>query len=77
MFVSVLLSITLCPFWLCNHLNRKRKLVALLLLSYRCSVSINIVLLFLTVPWFGLQYLIMIFPDNTHLFFVGWLLYSN
>ena len=30
------------------------KLVALLLLSYRCIVTINVLWLFLTVPWVGL-----------------------
>ena len=45
----------------------KRKLVALLLLSYRCSVTINVLWLFLTVPWVGLQYVIVVFPDHTHL----------
>ena len=51
-------------------LKRKRKLVALLLLSYRCSVTINILWLFLTVPWVGLQCVIVIFLDpDTHLRF--------
>ena len=41
---------------LCDHssfakiLKRKRKLVALLLLSYRCIVTINVLWLFLAVP---------------------------
>ena len=50
---------------------KKRKLVALLLLSYRCTciVTINVRLLFLTAPWIGLQYVIVIFPDQTHLLF--------
>ena len=57
---------------LCVHssfptiLNRKRKLVALLLLSYRCIVTIDVVWLFLTVPWVGLQCVIVIFPDHAH-----------
>ena len=50
-------------------LKRKRKLVALLLLSYRCIVTINTLWLFLTVPWVGLQYVIVVFPDHTHLLF--------
>ena len=59
---------------LCVHsrfaiiLKRKRKLVALLLLSYRCIVTVNVLLLFLTVPWVGLQYMIVVFHD-THLHF--------
>ena len=44
-------------------------LVALLLLSYRCIVSKNVLRLFLTVPWVGLQYVIVVFPDHTHLLF--------
>ena len=36
-------------------LKRKRKLVALLLLSYRCIVSTNVLWLFLTATWVGLQ----------------------
>ena len=46
-----------------------RKLVSLLLLSYRCIVNINVVWLFLTVAWVGLQYVIVVFPDHTHLLY--------
>ena len=49
--------------------KRKRKLVALVLLSYRCIVTINVLWLFLTVPWVGLQYVILVFPDHTHLLY--------
>ena len=48
---------------------RKRERVELLLLSYRCLVTVNFLLLFLTVPWAGLQYVIVVFPDRTHLHF--------
>ena len=57
---------------LCVHysfamfLKRKRKLVALLLLSYRCIVTINVLWLFLTVPWVGLQCVIVAFPYHTN-----------
>ena len=47
-------------------LKRKRKLVALLLLSYRCLVTVNVLWLFLTMPWVGLQCVIVVFPDHTH-----------
>ena len=47
--------------------KRKRKLIALLLLSYICIVTVNILWLFLTVPWFGLQSVIVVFSDHTHL----------
>ena len=46
----------------------KRKLVALLLLSYRCigTVTVNVMWLFLAVPWVDLQCVIVVFPDHTH-----------
>ena len=51
-------------------LKRKRKLVALLvalqLLSYGCIVTINVLWLLLTLPWVGLQCVIVVFPDHTH-----------
>ena len=47
----------------------KRKVVALLVLSYRCIVTINVLWLFLMVPWVGLLYVIVVFPDHTHLLF--------
>ena len=50
-------------------LKRKRKLVALLLLAYRCIVIINVLWLFLKVPWVGLQCMIVVFTDHTHLLF--------
>ena len=50
-------------------LKKKRELVALLLLSYRCLVTVNVLWLFLAVPWVGLQCVIVVFPDRTHLFF--------
>ena len=75
LFVGVLCLCLLCYALRCVHssfaiiLKRKRKLVALLLLSYRCIVTINVLWLFLTVPWVGLQYVIVVFPDHTHLLF--------
>ena len=65
-----------CKALLCVHpsfaiiLKRKRKLVALLLLSYRCIVTINVLWLFSTVSWVGLRCVIVVFPDHTHLLFV-------
>ena len=49
-------------------------LVAFLLLSYRCIVTINVLWLFITVPWVGLQCFIVVFPDHTHLLFLHMLL---
>ena len=44
-------------------------MVALLLLSYKCIVTVKVMWLFLTVPWVGLQCVIVVFPDHTHLLF--------
>ena len=40
--------------------------MALLLLSYICLATVNVMWLFLMVPWVGLQCVIVIFPDHTH-----------
>ena len=42
MFVFVLLCITLSPFKFFIHIEEEEKVVALLLLSYRCIVTINV-----------------------------------
>ena len=74
LFVGVLCLSLFCYALLCIFssfaiiLKRKRKLVALLLLSYRCIVPINALWLFLMVSWVGLQYVIVVFPDYTHFF---------
>ena len=46
---------------------RKRELVALFSLSSWCLVIV--VWLFLAVPWVGLQFVIVVFPDDTHFLF--------
>ena len=46
----------------------KRKLVALLVLSSCCLVMFG--WLFLTVPWGCLLFVIVVFPDHTHLLFL-------
>ena len=72
LFVGALCLSLFCYALLCVHysfaiiMKRKRKLLALLLLSYRCSVTINVMQLFLKVPWVGLQCVIVVFPDHTH-----------
>ena len=50
-------------------LKKKRELVALLLLSYGGLVTVNVMWLFLTVPWVGLLCVIVEFSDHTHSFF--------
>ena len=72
LFVGVLCLSLFCYALFCIHssfaiiLKRNRKLFALLFLSYRSIVTINVMWLFLTVPWVGLQYVIVICPDHTH-----------
>ena len=75
LFVGVLCLSLLFNALLCVHssfaiiLKRKRKLVALILLFYRCIVTINVLWLFLAVPWVGIQCLIVIFSNHTHITF--------
>ena len=47
----------------------KRELVALLNLSSSCLVMVE--WLFLTVPWGCVWFVIVVFPDHTHLLFLG------
>ena len=47
-------------------LTRKRELITLLLLSFGYLVTVNVPWLFLTAPWIGLQCVIVVFPDHTH-----------
>ena len=73
--VGILCLSLFCYALLCVHssfaiiLKRKRKLVALLLLFYRCIVTIHVLWLFRTVPWVGMQCVIVVFPVHTHLLF--------
>ena len=49
----------------------KRELVALLNLSSWCLVMVE--MLFLAVPWGCLRFVIVVFPDHTHLLFLVFL----
>ena len=75
LLVRVLCLSSICYALLYAHssfaiiFRRKRKLVALLLLSCVCLVTVNVLRLFLVVPWVGLQCMIVVFPDHTHLSF--------
>ena len=55
-------------FKFCNHLDGKKELVALFSLSSWCLVMV--VWLFLAVPRVCLQFVIVVFPDHTHLLFL-------
>ena len=54
-------------------LTGKRELVALLWLSSMssCLVAVGILWLFLPAPWDGMQCVIVVFHDHTHLLFTG------
>ena len=52
-------------------LTRKRELVALLLLSFGCLATVNVLWLFFMVRWVGLQFVIVVFPYHSHLLFVN------
>ena len=63
----VLLYVTLCPSSIAIILIGKRELVALLNLSSWCLVMVEQP--FLAVPWGCLRFVIVVFPDHTHLLF--------
>ena len=79
LFVGVLCLSLFCYALLCVHssfaiiFKRKRKPVALLLLSYRCIVTINVIGFYLTVPWVGLKCVIVVFSDHSHLLFINFI----
>ena len=50
-------------------MTRKRELVALLWLSFLCLVSVNVLWLFLMVPWVGMQCVTVVYHGHTHLLF--------
>ena len=72
MLVFVLVCITLYPFSFAIITTRKRELVALLVLSFGCLVTVNVLWFFLTVPWVGLKFVIVVFPNHTHLLYVSY-----
>ena len=52
-------------------LKRKKELVALLILSYGCCVTVNVLRFFLMAPGVGgLSCVIVVFPNHTQLLFV-------
>ena len=62
-FDFVLLCITLCPLLLCNHFEEKEKAdcFAIFVLQIYFYYKFYVAL--------GLQYMIVVFPDHTHLHF--------
>ena len=64
----VLLYVNLRHSSIAIILMEKRELVALLGLSSWCLVVVG--WLFLAVPWVCLRFVIVVFPDRTHLLFL-------
>ena len=74
-----------CPMFCCTLLYvhssiaiilmGKRELIALPNLSFWCLVMVE--RLFLAVPLGSLQFVIVVFPDHTHLLFLMWLGFSK
>ena len=58
-------------------LTRKRELFVLLLLSFGCLVTVNVLWLFLMVPWVGPQFVILVFQDHTYNIFVMCFVYKK
>ena len=57
----------LCVFSsVCNHLNEEEMADCFAFLPFLCLVTINVVWFFLTVPWVGLECVIVVFPDHTY-----------
>ena len=52
------------------NLMGKRELVASLLLSFCCLVTVSVLCLFVTVAWVGQQCVIVVLPDHTHSVFL-------
>ena len=69
-FAFVLLCTNLCPFYFCIHLDEVEKAGCLAIIVLQMYCYCYVMWLFLTVPWVGLQCVIVVFPDHTHLLFV-------
>ena len=69
--MGVLFLSLLCYALLCVHSSfaiiLRRKAGCLSISVLQMYFTINVLWLFLTVPWVGLQCVIVVFPDHTHL----------
>ena len=53
-------------FLVCNHLDEEERAGCFALIVL-CLATVNVLWLFLTVSWVGLQCVSVVFPDHTHL----------
>ena len=70
MLVFVLVSVFLCPFMFCNHLDEDER-AGYFVLIVLCLATVNVLWLFLIEPFVCLQCVIVVFPGHTHLFLYG------
>ena len=63
--VNVLFAVLSVLFSFAIIFMGKRELVALLCLPSWCLVAVIVMWLVVTVPWVGLQYMTVVFPDHT------------
>ena len=57
-----------CVHLVCSHLDGEERGGC----SSWCPVTVSVLLLFLAMPWVGVQCVIVAFPDHTHLFLGIW-----
>ena len=60
-------ALRLVPSSFAIILTSNGELVALLLLSFGCLVTVNVLRLFIAVPWVSLQFMSVVFHEHTHL----------
>ena len=78
LFAGVMCLSLFCYALLCVHssfaiiLNKNRNLVVFAIIVLRYIVTVNVLWLFLTVPWVGLKWVFLVFPDHTHLLLEVW-----
>ena len=65
-FVPCFVFNTLCRFYFCHHLDGEKRAGCFTLIVFLMSENVIVLLLFLTVPWVGLQCVIEVFLDHTH-----------
>ena len=58
------------PVKTCNHIAGDERVGSISLIAFQYHVTVNILCLFLTVLWVGLQCVIAAFSCHTHLLFV-------
>ena len=66
--MCVLLCVALCPFWFCGCIGGEGSAGCFAWLVF--LVFVMVVWLFLAVPWVCLQFVIVVFPDHSHLLFL-------